>query len=170
MSGAAKSSTPAGSNRVAVALGSNLGDRMAHVAFAVARLRAYLSDLTISAWYETEPVDVVGAQPSFVNGVAIGHTHQTARDVLKTLMYIERERGRERPHAGAARTLDLDLLLYGDAVIDEPGLRVPHPRFRERRFVLEPLAEVAADWVDPETGRTVGELLERHKVKGTRKN
>ena len=68
-------------------------------------------------------------------------------------------RGRERPFPGAARTLDLDLVLFGDRVVDEPGLQVPHPRFRERRFVLEPLAEIAPELVDPVTGKTVEELL-----------
>jgi len=67
--------------------------------------------------------------------------------------------GRQRPYPGAPRTIDLDLLLYGDAVIEEPGLTVPHPRFRDRRFVLEPLAEVAPDWVDPVTGLTIADLL-----------
>ena len=83
-----------------------------------------------------------------------------ARALLDTLLAIERDLGRERPFPGAPRTLDLDLILYGDAVIDEaPSLIVPHPRFRERRFVLEPLAEIAPDWRDPVTGQTVEELL-----------
>jgi len=73
---------------------------------------------------------------------------------------IERERGRERPYPGAPRTLDLGLILFGDAVIDEPGLVVPHPRFRERRFVLEPLAEIAPELVDPFSGSTIRELLD----------
>ena len=80
-------------------------------------------------------------------------------DLLAALLAIERERGRSVPHRHAARTLDLDLILYGDWVVNEPGLAVPHPRFRERRFVLAPLAEVAGEWVDPVTGKTVSALL-----------
>jgi 2-amino-4-hydroxy-6-hydroxymethyldihydropteridine diphosphokinase len=83
--------------------------------------------------------------------------------LLDELLRIERERGRERPHSGAPRTLDLDLILYGDAVLNTESLRVPHPRFRERAFVLEPLAEIAAEWKDPETGLTVLELLKAER-------
>jgi 2-amino-4-hydroxy-6-hydroxymethyldihydropteridine diphosphokinase len=143
----------------AVALGSNLGDRRSHLDFAVSRLRSHIPDLRVSSYYETDPVGVPGPQPPFLNGAAVGSTELSARDLLDALLAIEAERGRERPHPGAARTLDLDLVLYGDCVLDEPGLIVPHPRFRERRFVLEPLAEVAPDLVDPVTGDTVEKLL-----------
>jgi 2-amino-4-hydroxy-6-hydroxymethyldihydropteridine diphosphokinase len=83
----------------------------------------------------------------------------TARALLDALLGIEREFGRERPFHGAPRTLDLDLVLFGEAIIDEPGLHVPHPRFRSRFFVLGPLAEVAPELRDPVTGLSVGELL-----------
>lgn len=145
---------------VAIALGSNLGDRRSHLAFAVDRLRTVLADLRVSSWHETDPVGV-RPQPRYLNGAVTGRTEQSAEDLLTELQQIELDRGRERPHPGAARTLDLDLLLYGEMVVDRPSVRVPHPRYRERLFVLEPLAEIAPDWRDPETGLTVRELLKR---------
>ena len=87
--------------------------------------------------------------------------HGLGQELLDALLAIERERGRERPYPNAARTLDLDLILFGARTIDEPGLVVPHPRFRERRFVLEPLAGIAPGLVDPVSGLTVGALLEK---------
>jgi 2-amino-4-hydroxy-6-hydroxymethyldihydropteridine diphosphokinase len=147
--------------RVAIALGSNLGDRDRLLNEAVAALRERVDSLRVSSWHSTEPVGVPGTQPEFLNGAAVGFTHTQPRDLLNFLLETEQRFGRERPYPAAARTLDLDLILYGDRVIDEPGLIVPHPRFRERRFVLAPLAEIAADWIDPVTRRTVGELLER---------
>ena len=107
------------------------------------------------------PNDVILSLSLFLNAAAVGSTEVPPRDLLHALLSIEAERGRERPHPGAARTLDLDLVLYGNLVLNEPELAVPHPRFRERRFVLEPLAEIAPDLVDPVTGSTVGELLRR---------
>jgi len=144
---------------VAIALGSNLGDREGYLRDAAARLAASISNLTLSSFHETEPAGV-GPQPMFLNAAAVGKTRLAAPALLAELLAIEEALGRERPHAGAPRTVDLDLILYNRAVIDEPGLIVPHPRFRERRFVLAPLAEVAADWVDPVTGQTVASLLE----------
>ena len=146
---------------VAVALGSNLGDRRAHLDFAVSRLESVLDNLTVSHYRDTDPVGVPGNQPLFLNAAAVGTTAMSARELLDSLLAIERERGRERPFPGAARTLDLDLVLFGDAVISESDLIVPHPRFRERPFVLEPLAEIASGLVDPVTGLTVGDLLTR---------
>ncbi len=154
-----QSATPPGVP-VAVALGSNLGDRRAHLDYACRRLEAVLDGLRVSRFIETDP-EGVGSQPRFLNGVLTGTTRLPPRTLLETLLAIEAERGRTRGAAGAPRTLDLDLILYGDAIIDEPGLTIPHPRFRERRFVLGPLAEIAPAWVDPVTGLTVGRLWAR---------
>jgi 2-amino-4-hydroxy-6-hydroxymethyldihydropteridine diphosphokinase len=146
-------------DRVAVALGSNVGDRRAHLDYAVSKLRIFLGNLTVSRYYDTVPVGVSGPQSLFLNAVAAGESTMSARALLEELLAIEQERGRERPYANAPRTLDLDLILFGDTVLDEPGLTVPHPRFRERRFVLEPLAEIAPALVDPVSRRTIADLL-----------
>lgn len=145
--------------RVAVALGSNLGDRRAHLRWAIARLTEYLDNLKASAFIETDPVGVDEAQPPYLNAVVAGDTELEPRALLQLLLTIEQERGRQRPSPRAARTLDLDLILYGDLVVEEPGLEVPHPRFREREFVLAPLAEVAPAIVDPISGKRVVDLL-----------
>jgi 2-amino-4-hydroxy-6-hydroxymethyldihydropteridine diphosphokinase len=145
---------------IAVALGSNLGDRHAHLSFAIERLDHILKSLRVSSFHPTEP-EGVGQQPEFLNAAALGQSSDGPRAVLDQLLAIERARGRERPYWGAARTLDLDLVLYGELIISEPGLRVPHPRFRERTFVLRPLAEIAPDLRDPVSGLTIRELLAR---------
>ena len=149
--------------RVAVALGSNLGDRESHLAFALARLSGLLADLRCSSWCETAPA-VPGGQPRYLNGAVTGMTALAPRALLEALLGIERARVRERPFPEAPRTLDLDLIFFGDQVIHEPGLEVPHPRFRLRGFVLDPLAEIAADWRDPVTGTTVGDLRARRRA------
>ena len=143
-----------------IALGSNLGDRRSAIAFAAERLTAHISALQLSDIIETEPEgEATGGQPRYLNAVIVGDTALTARALLDALLAIERDFGRERPYPGAARTLDLDLVLLGDEIIDEPDLHVPHPRFRERFFVLGPLAEIAPDVRDPVTGLRAGELL-----------
>ena len=149
---------------VVIALGSNIGDREAHLAFAVARLSAVLSNLKQSRWYDTAPVGVSGDQPRYLNGVVVGHTALTPMALLGELLAIERDAGRTRPSLMAPRTLDLDLILYGSERIQEAGLTVPHPRFRERLFVLEPLAEVAPGLIDPDTGETISDLLRRARA------
>jgi 2-amino-4-hydroxy-6-hydroxymethyldihydropteridine diphosphokinase len=146
---------------VVVALGSNLGDRQAHLDFAIGRLRDFLEDLQLSPVHETDPVGVAGDQPRFLNAAVVGSSKLDATELLTSLQGIEGAAGRQRPYPGAARTLDLDLILFGERVIDQPDLHVPHPRFRERRFVLEPLAEIAPGLKDPVTGLTVAELLRR---------
>jgi 2-amino-4-hydroxy-6-hydroxymethyldihydropteridine diphosphokinase len=145
--------------RVVVALGSNLGDRREHLDWAVERLRALLSDLRVSSYIETEPVGVPDEQPPYLNAIVVGTTTTTAEALLAELLRLEGERGRVRQGRRAARTLDLDLILYGDLVLDRADLTIPHPRFRERRFVLEPLVEIAPDVRDPVTGQTARTLL-----------
>ena len=135
------------------------------MAFAVDRLSGVLSDLIISSIIETEPEDSTGAllpnDPLYLNAVVTGKTTLGARALLGELLAIERDFGRERPYPGAARTLDLDLILLDEDVIDEPDLQIPHPRFRSRFFVLGPLAELAPEFRDPVTGLRVAELLVR---------
>ena len=143
---------------VAIALGSNLGDREQYLHDAITALAPLVGNIRVSSFHETAPVGV-GPQPTFLNAAAVGESALSALDLLRALLAIEQRYGRERPFPGAARTLDLDLILYGDAVVQSPELTVPHPRFRERRFVLAPLAEIAPDWRDPVTGRNVEELL-----------
>lgn len=143
---------------VAVALGSNVGDRRGTLTAAIAALASFISDLRASSFHDT-PFVGGEAQPSVLNAAVCGRTTLEPHRLLERLLALEQVFGRTRPYGGAPRTLDLDLILYGDRLIDEPGLVVPHPRFRERLFVLLPLAEIAADWRDPGTGKTVGELL-----------
>jgi len=145
----------------AIALGSNVGDRAAHLNYAVLRLRDLLDDLCVSDFHQTVPVDTPGPQPLFLNAAAVGRASLNPRELLDALMTIEQERWRKRLQVNAPRTLDLDLVLFGDAIVDEPGFVLPHPRFRGRRFVLEPLAEIAPAMRDPVTGLTVAELLKR---------
>ncbi|MDX6543174.1 MAG: 2-amino-4-hydroxy-6-hydroxymethyldihydropteridine diphosphokinase [Gaiellaceae bacterium] len=141
--------------RAFVGLGSNLGDREATILGALARLQDEpgLSVVRVSALRETEPVGYL-EQPRFLNGVAELATELSARELLSRLLAIERDLGRTRGDGPALgpRTIDLDLLLYGDEVIAQAGLQVPHPRMHERRFVLEPLAEVAPGLVVPGHG------------------
>jgi 2-amino-4-hydroxy-6-hydroxymethyldihydropteridine diphosphokinase len=146
-------------DRIAIALGSNVGDRRAHLDYAVTALRAFCTNLTVSRYYDTVPAGVSGPQAMYLNAAAVGETALPPRALLDALLAIEQEQGRERPYVNAPRTLDLDLILMGEVVLEEPGLVVPHPRFRERRFVLEPLAAVAPDLRDPVSGKTVAELL-----------
>ncbi len=147
-------------SRVAVAIGSNLGNRDAAIAFASSQLAALLSNTVLSETIETWPVgEGTQDQNLYLNAVAVGETDLSPRQLLDALLAIEQAFGRERPGLNAARTLDLDLILHGASIAVEPGLEVPHPRFRDRFFVLGPLAEVAADMVDPVSGRRVSELL-----------
>ncbi len=154
------SSAPAEPAAVAIALGSNLGDRASTIRAAATQLAAFIDGFTLSSLHDTAPVGV-GPQPRFLNAAGAGTTRLSARALLDRLLAIEAQHGRERSVPGGARTLDLDLILYDGLIVNEPGLIVPHPRYRERAFVLEPLSEVAAEMMDPVTGRTVADLCRR---------
>jgi len=147
--------------RVAVALGANLGDRQGQMQQAVEALRCLLDDVSVSSLHDTAPVGVKLPHPNYLNAAVTGLTRLSPRALLAHLLEIERALGRVRPHVNAPRTIDLDLILYGDVIVDEPALTLPHPRFRDRQFVLGPLAEIAPAMVDPQTGLTVESLLLR---------
>ena len=135
-----------------VGLGSNLGDREATLRDALELLGAHVEVRAVSSFRETEPVGVVD-QPRFLNGAAAVDTTLSPRELLDALLAVERSLGRTRegPRFGP-RTIDLDLLLYGDESLDEPGLTVPHPRLHERAFALDPLAELDPGLVVPGLG------------------
>jgi 2-amino-4-hydroxy-6-hydroxymethyldihydropteridine diphosphokinase len=141
--------------RAYVGLGSNLGDREATIRAALSELDGAdgVEVVAVSALVDTEPVGYTD-QPRFLNGVAALETTLGARGLLELLLAVEARFGRDRAAVPAQgpRTLDLDLLLYGDAEIDEPGLHVPHPRLHERAFALGPLAELAPDLELPRMG------------------
>jgi 2-amino-4-hydroxy-6-hydroxymethyldihydropteridine diphosphokinase len=131
--------------RAYIGLGANLGDREATLRSAVAALEEAhgVEVVAVSSLREKEPVGPVRDQPPFLNGAAAVETSLSARELLDVLLRVEAEHGRTREGAqGGPRTLDLDLLVYGDESVSEPGLTIPHPRLHERDFVLEPLAEL----------------------------
>lgn len=148
----------------AIALGSNLGDRAATIHSACERLAFHpdISVRSISRLIETDPVTMPGSalQGRYLNGAALLDTALSPHHLMKALLEIERALGRVRHTRWEARAIDLDLLLYEDAVInDPPALIVPHPAMHERRFVLQPLAEIAPDMIHPTRQRTVRQML-----------
>ncbi len=147
----------------AIALGANLGDRRATLESAVRSLALTpgVDVLRVSSFIETAPVGP-GEQDDYLNGALVVQVTLAAHDLLERLQTIERVHGRDRAQTQrwGPRTLDLDLILYADRVIDEPGLHVPHPRLSERAFVLEPLAQIAPQMRVPPLDTTVAELLE----------
>lgn len=144
---------------VYLSLGSNLGDREGHLRAAVDLLRAEgIRVLRVSSVYETEPMEVAD-QPWFLNLVVEAETDLFPKQLLARIRKIELGLGRRRERPKGARTIDIDILLYGDAVIETSELTVPHPRLAERRFVLEPLAELIPELRHPVNRRTVREML-----------
>jgi len=150
----------------AIALGSNLssdvGDSEKIVQAAISQLSSLsgIEVVRVSRWYRTKAITLPNSapQPDYINGCAILRTSLSPLKLLKALFYTEQMFGRERRERWGARTLDLDLLLYGDRIIDTPELVLPHPRMCDRAFVLLPLVEIAADWIHPQCGLAIADL------------
>jgi 2-amino-4-hydroxy-6-hydroxymethyldihydropteridine diphosphokinase len=143
-----------------IALGSNLGDREGTLRSAIAALREFGSVEAISSFYETAPIGIT-EQPNFLNAVVALRTALPPEELMAALLRIEQQHGRDRSASvpKGPRTLDLDLLSYGDNVMETPTLTLPHPSLAERRFVLAPLAEIAPQWRHPVSGKTAAALL-----------
>jgi len=147
--------------RAFVSLGSNIGDREENVLTAIRALQDERTSLVAASHlYETEPIDLED-QPWFINAVAELSTTRTPRELLKRSHQVEQSLGRERDVRFGPRTIDIDLLLYGSEILSEPDLAIPHPRMTERRFVLVPLVELAPNLVDPRSGDSFADVLER---------
>jgi 2-amino-4-hydroxy-6-hydroxymethyldihydropteridine diphosphokinase len=145
-------------NEVYLGLGSNLGDRRRNIEEGVDRLREISTDIAVSSFYETAPVGLT-IQPTFVNAACRIWTKLTVFELLETLQGIQGKAHAHRAVLNGPRALDIDILLYGNLVIDLPHLRVPHPRITEREFVLRPLAEIAPTVIHPVVNRRISELL-----------
>ena len=153
---------------VYLSLGSNLGDRDANLRAAIDRLDNLGKVAAISSFYETEPVEVTD-QPWFLNCAVKLETEKMPKQLLTALLDIERQMGRRRDRTKGPRVIDLDILLFGSSVIQTKGLTVPHPALHERRFVLEPLAEIAPDARHPVLKQTIRELRDAVSGQAVRK-
>lgn len=149
---------PSGLVTAFIGLGSNLGDRSKNLSGAVERLSSVGTVTAVSSIYETKPWGVEGYQPRYLNQAVAVDTSMDALDVVTELLSIEYSLGRAREEKNASRTLDLDLLLHGDSVMNASGVTVPHPRLHERAFVLIPLVEIAPDILHPILDRSIAEL------------
>ena len=142
-----------------LSLGSNIGNRERHLGDAIVRLQALGRVATVSSLYETEPVEFTD-QPWFLNCVVLLEINATPTELLANLLAIEQEMGRVRTQNKGPRTIDIDILLLGETILDSPELTIPHPAMHQRRFVLEPMAEIAPEVWHPSLKKTIQRLLE----------
>ena len=153
--------------KCAIALGSNLGKSLTTLKNSLNVLNSNpgIKLLAVSSWYQTKPVGG-SPQPDYLNGCAILNVQQTPEELLVLLQATELQFGRVRQERWGARTLDLDLLLYDNLIINTPNLTIPHPRMTERAFVLVPLAEIAPQWQEPTSGKAIAQLVQEVDVSG----
>jgi len=144
---------------VYLSLGSNLGDRVANLRAAIEKLKEVGDVVAVSSFYEAEPVEVT-AQPWFLNCAVKFETEKMPRQLISAILALEQSMGRQRKQQRGPRTIDIDILFFGSSIIEIPSLTVPHPHLHERRFVLEPLAEIAPDVRHPVLKRSIRELRE----------
>jgi 2-amino-4-hydroxy-6-hydroxymethyldihydropteridine diphosphokinase len=147
-------------NTVYLSLGANLGDRRANLEKAICGLSTLGTVRRVSSFYETEPVEVEGQQPWFLNCAVEMETECPAEDLVRRILALERDMGRERREPKGPRTVDIDILLFNQEVIISPDLRIPHPSMHQRAFVLAPLAEIAPGALHPVLRRTAQQLWE----------
>jgi 2-amino-4-hydroxy-6-hydroxymethyldihydropteridine diphosphokinase len=156
-------------DNVAIALGSNLGDSLAILENTIQTL-SKIPNITLetySSWYRTKAIGP--EQPDYLNGCALLKVDLTPIKLLEVLLDIEKQFQRIRLERWGPRTLDLDLILYNNLMLDTPNLQIPHPRMRERAFVLVPLAEIAPKWIDPVSGKTIAQLQQEVECSGVYK-